>query len=134
MVEKESIINEEAAQMFGLLYAVPQARLAPFFIGIFLGWILAVKQRATLKFKKSNWMIHWPIRHGARILSLILLGWSMYGNDFGIDNFWYKTIYSSQYRIVWSSGLALMVWLCERKYFEPLGAILGWNKWIPIAR
>uniref|UniRef100_A0A914YQK4 Nose resistant-to-fluoxetine protein N-terminal domain-containing protein n=1 Tax=Panagrolaimus superbus TaxID=310955 RepID=A0A914YQK4_9BILA len=136
MLEKETIISDEAAKMFGLLYAAPQARIAPFVIGILLGWILAVKKRAThFQSRRKDCQTSWLGILSMKILSILFIVWAMHGPDFGFfGSKWFEIFYSSQHRIFWSIGLALMVWLCERGHFEPLGTILGWDKWVPISR
>ncbi|CAG9534800.1 unnamed protein product [Cercopithifilaria johnstoni] len=125
LIENDSLTTELMEKMFRYLYAVPHARIGSFLIGILLGWSLSTKSKRTYS------TIQIIIAH---FLSFLMLAFSFIGANYANDFNIFSIFYAATFRVVWTFGLAIFVWLCERGYMHMIHSFLAWEKWTVFSR
>ena len=124
--------NTDATQYSSLLYIKPWHRVAPYIVGLILGYIL-------YRFRLPNkHRINCAIFPFLLVLSGIFLALPLYG----LYPQWHghvptkaeNVIYIMFSRFSWSLGLALLVFTCHYGYGGPINWFLSMKFWIPLSR
>ena len=117
-----------------LLYIKPWHRVAPYVVGLVLGYILYRFRMPT----KPKWYITYPVFAGMWIISGILLVSTLYGLYFTWHDHFPSTaenvLYITFSRLAWSLGLALIVIICHYGYGGIVNWFLSLSFWIPLSR
>ena len=124
--------NTETTTYDNLQYIKPWHRVAPYIVGLVLGYIL---YRLRLPTKRRVNYIFSPM---FIILSGIFLGSTLYG----LYPQWHghvptkaeNVIYIMFSRFTWSLGLALLVFACHYGFGGPINWFLSLKFWIPLSR
>ena len=124
--------NTDTTQYSNLLYIKPWHRLAPYVVGLVLGYIL---YRFRLSTKRCISSAIFPV---LLVLSGILLALPLYG----LYPQWHghtpakaeNVMYIMFSRFSWSLGLALLVLTCHYGYGGPINWFLSLKFWIPLSR
>uniref|UniRef100_A0A0R3RR95 NRF domain-containing protein n=1 Tax=Elaeophora elaphi TaxID=1147741 RepID=A0A0R3RR95_9BILA len=125
LIENDSLSTELMEKMFRHLYAAPHARIGSFLIGILLGWLLSTKSKRTHSTAQINI---------ARLASFLMLAFSIFGGNYADDFTPFSVFYAATFRVFWAFGLALFIWLCERRYMHVIYSFLAWDRWIFFSR
>jgi len=121
---------------FSRIYFKPWARVAPFAIGLIIGWVVW-KHRGSIKMKKITVLIGWIVAIGTA-LTLTLVSydenrdyttitegnWPLYG----------RVILETFRRPVWALVLSWIVIACVSGYGGFINSILSWTGWLPLSR
>ena len=117
-----------------LLYIKPWHRVAPYIVGLMLGYVLYRFQRVPNKRHIVTYIV-FPV---IWILSGIILFSTVYGLYFTwhghIPTKAENVIYITFSRFAWSLGLALIVFACHYGYGGPINWFLSMKLWIPLSR
>ena len=117
-----------------LLYVKPWHRVAPYIVGLVLGYILYRFRMPT----KSKRYITYPVFAGMWVLSGILLVSTLYGLYFTWHDHFPSTaenvLYITFSRLAWSLGVALIVIICHYGYGGLVNWFLSLSFWIPLSR
>ena len=124
--------NTDTTTYSNLLYIKPWHRVAPYIVGLVLGYVLYRLRLSTKRF--VNYIV-FPM---LVILSGLLLASTLYG----LYPQWHghvptkaeNIIYIMLSRFTWSLGLALLVFACHYGYGGPINWFLSMKFWIPLSR
>ena len=124
--------NTDTTNYSNLQYIKPWHRVAPYIVGLVLGYIL-YRLRLSTKRLVNYIIFPWLI-----ILSGIFLASTLYG----LYPQWHghvpkkaeNVIYIMFSRFTWSLGLALLVFTCHYGYGGPINWFLSMKFWIPLSR
>ena len=126
-----SNVTQEAVD---IIYIKPWARIAPYIVGILLGYVLY--KEVKLPFK--NWLRNFPFYLIMWACSGVLLMSSLYGLystwNGHISSTAENVFYITFSRLAWGLGLALLVFACHNGYGGPINAFLSMKFWIPLSR
>ena len=124
--------NISATAYQDLLYIKPWHRVAPYIIGLVLGFVL---YRVRLPKKRT---LFYLVISPLLLVSAICLFWTLYGLYFTwhghIPTKAENIIYIMFSRTVWSVGLAILVFVCHYGYGGPINDFLSMKFWIPLSR
>ena len=115
-----------------LLYIKPWHRVAPYIVGLILGYIL---YRVRVPKKRIVFYLFFgPLL----FISALCLFWTLYGLYFTwhghVPSTAENVIYVTFSRSIWSLGLALLVLVCHYGYGGPINTFLSMKFWIPLSR
>jgi peptidoglycan/LPS O-acetylase OafA/YrhL len=117
-----------------LLYDKPWHRVAPYIVGLVLGYILYRFRMPT----KTKRFVTYPVFAAMWIISGILLVSTLYGLYFTWHNHFPTTaenvLYITFSRLAWSLGVALIVIICHYGYGGLINWFLSLSFWIPLSR
>ncbi len=117
-----------------LLYDKPWHRVAPYIVGLVLGYILYRFRMPT----RSKRYVTYPVFAAMWIISGILLVSTLYGLYFTWHNHFPSTaenvLYITFSRLAWSLGVALIVIICHYGYGGLINWFLSLSFWIPLSR
>ena len=118
-----------------LLYVKPWHRVAPYIVGLILGYVL---YRLRLPTSKSYVYIKYVVFSVMWILSGIFLFSTLYGLYFQwhghVPTKFENVFYITFSRFAWSLGLAFIVCICHYGYGGIVNQFLSMNFWIPLSR
>ena len=117
-----------------LLYIKPWHRVAPYVVGLILGYVLYRFRMPA----KSKWYITYPSFAAMWVLSGVLLVSTLYG----LYPQWHghipstaeNVLYITFSRLSWSVGLALVIIICHYGYGGLVNQFLSMSFWIPLSR
>ncbi|CAF0840673.1 unnamed protein product [Brachionus calyciflorus] len=135
------VINSEPGSEKGLFlypyfyifaYVVPWLRISPFMIGLLLGYILfKQKSKQNVKIRPAINIFFWLL--SLLLMSLAIFGdYSNYGGN-GLSKV-VSLLYQSTSKILWSIGLAYIIYACLTGNGGFVNSILSWKLWVPLAR
>ncbi|CAJ0585636.1 unnamed protein product, partial [Mesorhabditis spiculigera] len=129
--KQPEIFNPNFIQHHVQLYIKPQYRIAPYVIGILLGYYLANYQKGASKQPRSRSFVlgGWAMALLAMFLSMYGLYPSLQGWDWGV----YHTLYGATHRVIFSLGLAWVLYACHTGIGGPVNALLSWYPMVPLA-
>ena len=115
------------------IYIKPYCRVAPYLVGLALGYVLFKKFRISI-----HWFVDWLVYLG---LWLVAAG-CCFSTVYGLYSSWHghnlslaeNVSYYMFSRFVWSLGLALMVFACHYGYGWVINDFLSMKVWIPLSR
>ena len=117
-----------------LIYIKPWARIAPYIVGLLLGYVLY--KGVKLPFK--SWLKNLPFYLMMWVCSGVLLVSSLYGLystwNGHIPSTAENVFYITFSRLAWGLGLALLVFACHNGYGGPINSFLSMKFWIPLSR
>ena len=117
-----------------LLYTKPWHRVAPYIVGLVLGYVLYRFHHVPNKRRIVTYTV-FPVMW---ILSGIFLFSTVYGLYFSwhghIPTKAENVIYITFSRFTWSLGLAFLVFACHYGYGRPINWFLSMKFWIPLSR
>ena len=124
--------NTDTTNYSNLMYVKPWHRVAPYIVGLILGYVLFRFHLPT------KYRVNYLIFSVLIILSGILLTLPLYGLYFQ----WHghipikaeNVIYIMFSRFSWGLGLALLVFTCHYGYGGPINWFLSMKVWIPLSR
>ena len=117
-----------------LLYVKPWHRVAPYIIGLVLGYVLYRFRMPT----RPKRYITYPVFSVMWFLSGVLLVSTLYGLYFTwhghVPSTAENVLYITFSRFAWSLGLALIVFICHYGYGGLVNRFLSMSFWIPLSR
>ena len=115
------------------IYIKPYCRIAPYLVGLVLGYILYKKIKFNI-----HWLVDWATYLGVWVLAagccistVYGLYGSWHGHTFSLAE---NVIYFMFSRFVWAVGLALMVFACHNGHGWIINDFLSMKFWIPLSR
>ena len=127
-------VDNSTQSYMDLIYIKPWARIAPYIVGLLLGYMLY--KEVKLPFK--GWLKNLPFYLIMWVCSGVLLVSSLYGLYFQwhghIPSTAENVIYITFSRLAWGLGLALLVFACHNGYGGPINSFLSMKFWIPLSR
>ena len=115
-----------------LLYVKPWHRVAPYIVGLILGYVL---YRFRLSAKRP---IYYIVFGPLLVISGLCLFWTLYGLYFTwhghVPTLAENVIYIMFSRSIWALGLALLVFACHYGYGGIINLFLSMKFWIPLSR
>ena len=115
-----------------LLYVKPWHRVAPYIVGLVLGYVLYRVRRPAKRY------IYYLIFGPLLFISALCLFWTLYGLYFTwhghVPSVAENVIYMTFSRFIWSLGLALLVVVCHYGYGGIINDFLSMKFWIPLSR
>ena len=117
-----------------LIYIKPWARIAPYIVGLLLGYIFYKEMKLPFK----GWLKNLPFYLIMWVCSGVLLVSSLYGLystwNGHIPSTAENVFYITFSRLAWGLGLALLVFACHNGYGGPINTFLSMKFWIPLSR
>ncbi len=115
------------------IYIKPYARIAPYLVGIILGFLFYKKVRISLGLLYS-WLVHILLWCLAIALGVVAV--------YGLYNTWHghtlstaeNVMYITFSRFTWGLALALLVFICHNGYGWVVNSFLSMKLWIPLSR
>ncbi|XP_041479403.1 nose resistant to fluoxetine protein 6-like [Lytechinus variegatus] len=111
-------------------YAKPYTRIPPYLVGMVMGYIIFKLKGKQLKLKKIYVFTGWLIALG----TLFAVVYGAYGCLNRYIEQWESMIYLTVGRLAWGIGIAWIIFACLNGYGGPIGVLLDWSFWIPMAR
>lgn len=114
------------------IYFKPYSRIAPFAIGLMLGWFMW-KINCKAKMNKCLVSLGWMVSIGL-ILTLTLV---TYDQNRDFNDSWSHTsrvAFETLYRPLWSVAMSWLIFACATGYGGYINSILSWNGWLPLSR
>ena len=116
------------------IYFKPYCRIAPYLVGILLGYFLYRKFRIPVTNLVKGWLVHIVLWLVAAILGII--------NVYGLYPSWHghelttaeNVLYVMFSRFTWGITLALVVFICHTGYGGVINVFLSLPIWIPLSR
>ena len=115
------------------IYIKPYCRIAPYIVGLVLGYLLHKKVRFPF-YWLVNWIMYgclWIIAAGCCISTLYGLYDSWHGHELSLAE---NVSYFMFSRFTWAVGLALMVFASHNGYGWVINDFLSMKFWIPLSR
>jgi peptidoglycan/LPS O-acetylase OafA/YrhL len=113
------------------MYVKPYTRMAPYLIGLLLGFVLQ-------KYPVARWRISNIQALFGHAVALTILGLTLYGVAGPADgNPWSQEVndlYNSVSRMAWAIGLSWIVIACMTGKAGPVGSFLNAPGWLPLSR
>ena len=116
------------------IYVKPYCRIAPYLVGIALGYLLYRKFRIPVKNVIWSWVIHlllWLVALVLGIVNVYGLYPSFHGHHMSASE---NVLYYMMSRFTWGVTLALVVFLCHNGYGGVVNRFLSMPIWIPLSR
>ncbi len=126
--------NSDLPNQMDQIYVKPYCRIAPYLVGIFLGYLLYKKFRIPVTNLIKGWLVHLLLWLVALVLGLV--------NVYGLYPSWHghklttaeNVSYFMFSRFTWGVTLALVVFLCHTGYGGIINRFLSLPIWIPLSR
>ena len=115
------------------IYVKPYCRIAPYIVGLVLGYLLHKKVRFPFHFL-VNWIMYgclWLIAAGCCHSTVYGLYDTWHGHELSLAE---NVSYFMFSRFTWAVGLALMVFACHNGYGWVINDFLSMKFWIPLSR
>ena len=125
--------NESWAQS-SPLYNKPYTRIAPYIVGIWLGYLLVIKNN-RVRLGKAKLLIGWCV--AIAIGLSVVYGLYDFYKDYPstkIGGEGESLFYISTSRLAWSLALAWVIFVCAVGYGGPVNSFLSWKVWAPLGR
>ncbi len=116
------------------IYVKPYCRIAPYLVGIALGYLLYRKFRISVKNVVWSWVIHlslWLVALMLGIVNVYGLYPSFHGHHMSAAE---NVSYYMLSRFTWGVTLALVMFLCHNGYGGVVNRFLSLPIWIPLSR
>jgi len=122
-----------AADYTDLIYIKPWGRIAPYLVGLVLGYMLYKKMH--FKFSRIKTALVYLVLWVAAGVALVTILYGLYFTWHGhtltkLENIFYITFS----RLVWGIGLALIVFSCHNGYGFFVNSFLSMKIWTPLSR
>lgn len=128
--EIQTQTSQNATEGLTEIYDRPWARIGPYVIGIFSGYLLYLKD-CKVQMPKIVSVLGWAI---ATILAMLIL-YGLYTEDgkpfLSVE---VSALYNATSRTVWGVCIAWVVFACATGYGGPVNALLSWRAIIPLSR
>ncbi|XP_065898103.1 nose resistant to fluoxetine protein 6-like [Dysidea avara] len=115
------------------IYEKPYCRINAYLIGVLLGFVLYKKWKVPGNF----WVrlgIHGALWVAAAIFcSLIAYGQYQTWNDHPFNKA-ENVLFFMFNRTVWSTGIAVVIYLCHNNFGGAINTFLSWGVWVPLSR
>ncbi|CAC5415930.1 unnamed protein product [Mytilus coruscus] len=116
------------------LYNKPYTRIAPYLVGMWLGYLLVINNN-RVRLGKIKLLIGWCVA----ITIGISIIYGLYGfyKDFPVTHLGNKSesiVYIGCSRFGWSIALAWVIFVCATGHGGPVNTILSWKVWAPLGR
>lgn len=115
------------------VYIKPHTRIAPYLVGLLLGFILSRKIYITRKPHVSIAMFGWTIAFGIG-MSVIYGPFTVFKTDGDSFNRTENIFYGAFSRLAWALALGWVIYACHNKMGGIINRFLSWKAWIPLAR
>ncbi|XP_038070354.1 nose resistant to fluoxetine protein 6-like [Patiria miniata] len=130
-----SLINSlsglTSASYFSLVYGKPYCRIAPYLVGIGLGYIMHRIGNRKVKMNPVLAVIGW-LAAAALAMSVV---YGLYPSTQSMTMSRPASIvYGSLSRFVWALALAWVVYACKYGYGGWINTFLSWGFWVPLSR
>ena len=118
---------------FNNIYEKPYCRINAYLVGILLGFVLYKKWKVP-----GTFWVRLSIHGALWIVAAIFCSVNAYGQ--------YKTWHSDPFskaenvlvfmfsRTVWSTGVAIVIYLCHNNFGGAINTFLSWGVWVPLSR
>ena len=129
---------ELQGKYFYNFYIVPWTRFQPYILGLLFGYFLH-KTRNTNKMKMNPLFIVWMWGLVGAVGSATIYGLYDHYVEFAKTGVSQGTLaervaYNCLHRIAWSICVGWVILACTKKAGGPIGTILSWKLWVPLAR
>ncbi|CAG2231693.1 unnamed protein product [Mytilus edulis] len=116
------------------LYNKPYTRIAPYLVGMWLGYLLVINSN-RVRLGKLKLLVGWCVA----ITIGISIIYGLYGfyKDFPVTHLGNKSesiIYIGCTRFGWSIALAWVIFVCATGNGGPVNTFLSWKVWAPLGR
>ncbi|XP_022094565.1 nose resistant to fluoxetine protein 6-like [Acanthaster planci] len=118
------------ANFSSLVYGKPYCRIAPYLVGIGLGYIMHRIGKRRVKMSPVLAVLGWLVAAGMALSVLYGLYPSFHTPMTKAANI----VYGSISRFVWALALAWLVFACKYGYGGWINSFLSWSVWVPLAR
>ena len=125
--------NYRTSQYLDIVYIKPWSRIAPYLVGLILGYMLYKGFHLSFGRKKNifAYLLLWIVSG----IILIPDVYGLYPNWHGhIPGKFENILYINLSRFVWGIGLALVVFACHNGYGWFINSFLSMKMWMPLAR
>ncbi|XP_033748135.1 nose resistant to fluoxetine protein 6-like [Pecten maximus] len=112
-------------------YNRPYTRIAPYMVGILLGYLLYTND-CKARLNKISVLIGWSLAIVMGVLPVY--GLYHYYHDQTGANLAVSAFYISCSRLSWSIAIAWVIYACATGYGGPVNIILSWKVWAPLGR
>ena len=115
------------------IYGKPYCRIAPYIVGIFLGYVLFKKYRIALgnTFNLITYSLMWIVAAITGIANVYGLYFSFHGHEFSAAE---NVIYFMFSRFGWGVTLFMVVYACHHGYGGVVNRFLSLPMWVPLGR
>ncbi|XP_041476434.1 nose resistant to fluoxetine protein 6-like [Lytechinus variegatus] len=114
-----------------VIYPKPYTRIPPYLVGMIVAY-------AIFKLKGKQLKVNPPVMLAGWAVALTILWLVLYG-------IWFPNqrtdvpqstavMYLTFFRVAWGAGIGWIIFACILNYGGPIGSILSWKVWIPLAR
>ncbi|XP_053380235.1 nose resistant to fluoxetine protein 6-like [Mercenaria mercenaria] len=124
------LLNQNANDAMQEIYIKPWARIGPYVIGFFTGYILYITE-CKVKMSKLLNIIGWLVATGVALMVLYGLYTSDGSPKLGVDT---SALYNATFRTAWGMCVAWVIFACASGYGGPVNKLLSWRAIIPLSR
>ena len=132
------LVDPQVMEQYADLYDEPHFRINTYLTGILLGYILYKKYNiATLPIgdwlKQLMYMVLWGVAIYLCTIPTLFGTYGEYAHTHHFTDFENATFLMFS-GLAWSSGLSVIIYICNTGYGGIFSTILSWSGWDPIAR
>nr|XP_054750888.1 nose resistant to fluoxetine protein 6-like [Lytechinus pictus] len=113
-----------------IVYAKPYTRISTYLVGMVMGYIIFKLKGKKVKLRKIYVLTGWLVALG----TLFAVVYGAYSCLNRYIEQWESMIYLTFGRLAWGIGIAWIIFACLNGYGGPIGVLLDWSFWIPMAR
>ncbi|XP_021358198.1 nose resistant to fluoxetine protein 6-like [Mizuhopecten yessoensis] len=113
-------------------YNRPYTRIAPYMVGVLLGYLLHTSD-CKARLNKISVMIGWSLAIVMGMLPVYGL-YHYYHYEIEDANLALSAFYISCSRLSWSLAIAWVIYVCATGYGGPVNKLLSWTVWAPLGR
>ena len=124
-----------SAWIMDRIYDKPYCRVAPYLIGIFLGYMFSrydVKRTHKTcpgKLVLLGWLVATAVG-----ISVVYGPWHVFKPDGWFFTDVENVLYGACSRVGWGMSVAWVVWACHNRVGGVVNSLLSWRAWIPLSR
>ncbi|XP_069135206.1 nose resistant to fluoxetine protein 6-like [Argopecten irradians] len=123
--------HKDDAYAGNTLYNRPYTRIAPYMVGMLLGYLLHTNG-CKARLNKISVLIGWLL--AVFMGTLPVYGLYHYYHDSAEANLGVSALYVSCSRLSWSIAIAWVIYACATGYGGPVNILLSWKVWAPLGR
>ncbi|XP_053380236.1 nose resistant to fluoxetine protein 6-like [Mercenaria mercenaria] len=112
------------------IYIKPWARIGPYVIGFFTGYLLYITD-CKVKMSKLLNILGWLVATGAALMVFYGLYTPDGSPKLGVDT---PALYNATFRMAWGMCVAWVIFACTSGYGGPVNKFLSWRAIIPLSR
>ncbi|XP_045202111.2 nose resistant to fluoxetine protein 6-like [Mercenaria mercenaria] len=124
------LLTQDATSAMQEIYFKPWARIGPYVIGFFTGYLLYITE-CKVKMSKLLNIVGWLVATGVALLVLYGLYTPDGSPKLGVDT---SALYNATFRTAWGMCVAWVIFACASGYGGPVNKLLSWRAIIPLSR